>query len=154
MLCRYLEGRRRGGGLCARLRDPESRTTCSAAAKAEEGRYMVCVHVCVCTCVYTSVYAEGCIPLPISFPPFRPSPILSPSPLLPLRSPPSSPSLLPPSPFPLPPRFIVDRKWMMQWKRYVGYDQWDQYHAGQQSVNPGPIDNANLLKGTSIATYC
>jgi len=46
--------------------------------------------------------------------------------------------------------FLLDVKWLKQWKKYVGYDQWDQYHAGQQSANPGPIDNANLFKGTSL----
>ena len=39
---------------------------------------------------------------------------------------------------------------MKQWKKYVGYDQWDQYNAGHQSANPGPIDNAKLFKGTSL----
>ena len=64
----------------------------------------------------------------------------------------SSPPFLPASPplsllSPLP-RFLVDVKWLKQWKKYVGYDQWDQYHVGQVSANPGPIDNANLFKGT------
>ena len=55
--------------------------------------------------------------------------------------------LLPSLSSPLP-RFLVDVKWLKQWKKYVGYDQWDQYHVGQVSANPGPIDNANLFKGT------
>ena len=37
---------------------------------------------------------------------------------------------------------------MKQWKKYVGYDQWDQSSAGQESANPGPVDNSNLFKGT------
>ena len=45
-------------------------------------------------------------------------------------------------------RFLIDVKWLKQWKKYVGYDQWDQYHVVQVSANPGPIDNANLFKGT------
>ena len=45
-------------------------------------------------------------------------------------------------------RFLIDVKWLKQWKKYVGYDQWDQYHVGKVSANPGPIDNANLFKGT------
>ena len=36
---------------------------------------------------------------------------------------------------------------MKQWKKYVGYDMWDQNLAGQESANPGPIDNSNLFKG-------
>lgn len=36
---------------------------------------------------------------------------------------------------------------MKQWKKFVGYDQWDQSLAGKQSANPGPIDNSNLFKG-------
>ena len=47
-------------------------------------------------------------------------------------------------------RFLVDVKWLKQWKKYVGYDQWDQYHVGQVSANPGPIDNANLFKGRHV----
>ena len=52
---------------------------------------------------------------------------------------------------PLPPlpsgRYLVDVRWMKQWKKYVGYDQWDQSNAGLDSANPGPIDNSNLFKG-------
>ena len=69
----------------------------------------------------------------------------SPSPLF---SPPSPSSSSPSPPLLLPLRFLIDVKWLKQWKKYVGYDQWDQYHVGQVSANPGPIDNANLFKGT------
>ena len=70
-----------------------------------------------------------------------------------LLSPPPSPSslsllLLSLLPLPIFHRFLIDVKWLKQWKKYVGYDQWDQYHVGQVSANPGPIDNANLFKGT------
>lgn len=41
---------------------------------------------------------------------------------------------------------------MKQWKKYVGYDQWDQSLAGQESANPGPIDNSNLFKGNTRST--
>ena len=51
-------------------------------------------------------------------------------------------------PLPIFHRFLIDVKWLKQWKKYVGYDQWDQYHVGQVSANPGQIDNANLFKGT------
>ena len=36
---------------------------------------------------------------------------------------------------------------MEQWKKYVGYDQWNQRYAGQEAANPGPVDNSSLLKG-------
>ena len=44
-------------------------------------------------------------------------------------------------------RYLVDVRWMKQWKKYVGYDQWDQSSAGQESANPGPVDNSNLFIG-------
>ncbi len=44
-------------------------------------------------------------------------------------------------------RFLVDVRWMKQWKKYVGYDESDQVLAGQQSANPGPLDNSNLFEG-------
>ena len=46
-----------------------------------------------------------------------------------------------------PYRYLVDVRWMKQWKKYVGYDQ-DQSSAGLDSAHPGPIDNSNLFKGT------
>ena len=36
---------------------------------------------------------------------------------------------------------------MKQWKKYVGYDQWDQSGAGQDTYFPGPIDNSSLFTG-------
>ena len=44
-------------------------------------------------------------------------------------------------------RLLVDVKWMKQWKKYVGYDQWDQKYAGLKAAHPGPVDNAVLLEG-------
>ena len=38
---------------------------------------------------------------------------------------------------------------MKQWKKYVGYDPQDQSSAGEESANPGPLDNSHLLTGTS-----
>ena len=29
----------------------------------------------------------------------------------------------------------------------MGYDKWDQYGAGDEINNPGPIDNSSLLAG-------
>ena len=44
-------------------------------------------------------------------------------------------------------RLLIDMKWMKQWKKYVGFDQWEQSYAGQEAAHPGPVDNATLLKG-------
>lgn len=42
--------------------------------------------------------------------------------------------------------YLVDTKWLKQWKKYVGFDSWDSFSAGDQSANPGPIDNKTLFK--------
>ena len=44
-------------------------------------------------------------------------------------------------------RYIIDIKWFKQWKSYVGFESWDSYSAGEDSANPGPIDNRPILKG-------
>ena len=36
---------------------------------------------------------------------------------------------------------------MKQWKKFVGYDTWDRSQVGEDSANPGPIDNKSLLAG-------
>ena len=43
-------------------------------------------------------------------------------------------------------RYLVDLKWMKQWKKFVGYCQWDQIYAGLEVVNPGAVDNSALLR--------
>ncbi|XP_070193299.1 ubiquitin carboxyl-terminal hydrolase 15-like isoform X2 [Littorina saxatilis] len=45
--------------------------------------------------------------------------------------------------------FLVDIRWFKQWKKYVGYDSWDTLNAGDETYNPGPIDNSALLKETT-----
>ena len=47
-------------------------------------------------------------------------------------------------------RYIVDSRWFKQWKRYVGWDAWDQSSKGNESAMPGPIDNSNLLTGKGV----
>lgn len=37
--------------------------------------------------------------------------------------------------------------WFKQWKKYVGFDNWDKYQMGEQTVYPGPVDNSGLLRG-------
>lgn len=40
----------------------------------------------------------------------------------------------------------MDSRWFKQWKKYVGFDSWDKYQMGEQSVYPGPVDNRGLLR--------
>ena len=47
-------------------------------------------------------------------------------------------------------RYLVDSKWFKQWKKYVGYDQWDTSSVGEQAAFPGPVDNSPLLKGKAV----
>ena len=47
-------------------------------------------------------------------------------------------------------RYLVDQKWLRQWKKYTGFDSWDQHSAGTTSAHPGPIDTCNLFKGTKV----
>ena len=55
---------------------------------------------------------------------------------------------------PPPLRYLIDIRWMKQWKMFVGYNQWDQSNAGVETANPGPIDNSNLFKGWSLVVVC
>ena len=41
--------------------------------------------------------------------------------------------------------YLINITWYKQWKRYVGYDNWDMSNAGEEVINPGPIDNTSLL---------
>ena len=47
-------------------------------------------------------------------------------------------------------RYILDIKWFKQWKSYVGYESWDHYNVGEESANPGPIDNTPIYQGTLL----
>ena len=47
-------------------------------------------------------------------------------------------------------RFLIDVRWFKQWKKYVGYDEWEKSMVGENVANPGPIDNSNLFKGDYI----
>ncbi|KAK6482428.1 ubiquitin carboxyl-terminal hydrolase 15-like isoform X1 [Huso huso] len=48
--------------------------------------------------------------------------------------------------------YLADSRWFKQWKKYVGFDNWDKYQMGDQNVYPGPIDNSGLLKdGDSLS---
>ncbi|XP_030357259.1 ubiquitin carboxyl-terminal hydrolase 4 isoform X7 [Strigops habroptila] len=41
--------------------------------------------------------------------------------------------------------YLVDSRWFKQWKKYVGFDSWDMFGAGDPSLFPGPVDNSGLF---------
>ncbi|XP_075618078.1 ubiquitin carboxyl-terminal hydrolase 4 isoform X2 [Balearica regulorum gibbericeps] len=41
--------------------------------------------------------------------------------------------------------YLVDSRWFKQWKKYVGFDTWDMFGAGDPGLFPGPIDNSGLF---------
>lgn len=41
--------------------------------------------------------------------------------------------------------YLVDCRWFKQWKKFVGFDTWDQFGVGEELSNPGPIDNSSLF---------
>ena len=47
-------------------------------------------------------------------------------------------------------RYMIDIRWLKQWKKYVGYDEWETGMIGEDTANPGPIDNSNLLEGDTV----
>lgn len=49
-------------------------------------------------------------------------------------------------------RYLVVSHWFKQWKKYVGFDNWDKYQMGEQNVYPGPVDNSGLLRGKKDKT--
>ena len=44
-------------------------------------------------------------------------------------------------------RYLVDQRWLTQWKINAGFDSWDQWKSGIEIGDPGPLDNLNLFKG-------
>ncbi|KAI1883387.1 hypothetical protein AGOR_G00230910 [Albula goreensis] len=46
--------------------------------------------------------------------------------------------------------YLIDSHWFKQWKKYVGFDSWDRYQMGQQTVYPGPVDNSGLLRDGDV----
>ncbi|KAM4893875.1 ubiquitin carboxyl-terminal hydrolase 4 isoform 1-T1 [Sylvia borin] len=43
--------------------------------------------------------------------------------------------------------YLVESRWFKQWKKYVGFDTWDMFGAGDPNLFPGPVDNAGLFPG-------
>ncbi|XP_032242140.2 ubiquitin carboxyl-terminal hydrolase 4 [Nematostella vectensis] len=41
--------------------------------------------------------------------------------------------------------YLIDCRWFKHWKKFVGFDSWDVYGAGEAVNNPGPLDNSNLF---------
>ncbi|KAM8866954.1 ubiquitin carboxyl-terminal hydrolase 4 isoform 1-T1 [Synchiropus picturatus] len=48
--------------------------------------------------------------------------------------------------------YLIDSRWFKQWKKYVGFDSWDMYMVGEQSLYPGPIDNSGLFSDQETQT--
>ncbi|KAJ8258597.1 hypothetical protein COCON_G00176090 [Conger conger] len=48
--------------------------------------------------------------------------------------------------------FLIDCRWFKQWKKYVGFDNWDLYNVGHPSLFPGPIDNSALFLDNKTQT--
>ena len=40
-------------------------------------------------------------------------------------------------------------RWWGQWKKFVGYDTWDQFDV-REELYPGPIDNSSLFAGKTL----
>ncbi|XP_009991770.1 PREDICTED: ubiquitin carboxyl-terminal hydrolase 4 [Chaetura pelagica] len=48
--------------------------------------------------------------------------------------------------------YLVDSRWFKQWKKYVGFDSWDMFGAGDPGLYPGPIDNSGLFSDPETQT--
>ncbi|XP_046852979.1 ubiquitin carboxyl-terminal hydrolase 4-like [Xenia sp. Carnegie-2017] len=46
--------------------------------------------------------------------------------------------------------YLVDSKWLKQWKKYVGYESWEAERMGLESMHPGPIDNSGLFQDNNF----
>ncbi|KAI6649306.1 Ubiquitin carboxyl-terminal hydrolase 4 isoform X2 [Oopsacas minuta] len=49
--------------------------------------------------------------------------------------------------------YLIHIRWFKQWKRYVGYDNWDKSSAGEEVGRPGPIDNTSLLEHAKLRRH-
>ena len=49
--------------------------------------------------------------------------------------------------------YLVHIRWFKQWKRFVGYDNWDKSQAGEEVARPGPIDNSILLDNGKLRRH-
>ncbi|XP_065900676.1 ubiquitin carboxyl-terminal hydrolase 4-like isoform X2 [Dysidea avara] len=42
--------------------------------------------------------------------------------------------------------YLLDVRWFKLWKKYVGFEAWDQAQMGADSAHPGPVDTSALFK--------
>ena len=47
-------------------------------------------------------------------------------------------------------RYLIDIRWFKQWKKYVGFESWDQQQMGSAIAHPGPVYTSCLFKGIHI----
>lgn len=45
--------------------------------------------------------------------------------------------------------YLLDLKWYHQWQKFVGFDRWNDFHAGSEAYRPGPINLSALYNGDS-----
>ena len=41
-------------------------------------------------------------------------------------------------------------RWWEQWKKFVGYNKWDQFGVGEKLNDPGHIDNSSLFASKTL----
>ena len=49
--------------------------------------------------------------------------------------------------------YLIEIRWYRQWKRYVGYDDWDTSDAGNEAKKPAAIDNTSLLDNGKLKRH-
>ena len=47
-------------------------------------------------------------------------------------------------------RYLVDTRWWKKWKKFVGYQESDEFGVGEELNDPGPIDNSNLFASKTL----
>ena len=50
-------------------------------------------------------------------------------------------------------RYLVDVRWLKQWKLYVGFGISNQQQIGSQNAHPGSVDNSCLFQSMYVASY-
>ena len=46
--------------------------------------------------------------------------------------------------------YLIDIGWFKQWKKYVGYNSWDTSSVGDETANPGKVNNKPLFKDNEL----
>ena len=47
-------------------------------------------------------------------------------------------------------RYLIDLRWLKQWKKYVGYETKNPFLVGEELNDPGPIDNSSLFASKTL----